>query len=608
VITSNKLSDVVYQVTHSKVFTFTTGSSSGTAPKVSATSPSEGAVLLSSAYSGGTISFTFDQTVELEPYSTVTATPVNGSEATASAKTGAPRDPNNSLVVGDDDKTVSFDYSEDQLKYDLYYKVVIPANTVVGVGGLPNASDITLTFKMSPKSGSLVSSPQSITYPYTWDMTKLGPVTTTASDLSNCTDSNGTSDGNIDKSKTSRWIQGENDGEYYNYWKNDMSSFPQGDVLSYNYNETEKEIKEYAGLRWSLASCNSTAAKTRVKIKKNNNDYYLVIQGNTHYLTIPNVPKGDLYISLAHADVFNVNSPNAVFTQGGMSGDNTKAEPTNTDKVYILNVTSAGDVSFCLDDVYFNKIAVATEEKEITSVGYATNARSYPVDYTLDGEFLSSGLTAYQVTGASNGVVTTQAVSYVPATTGANQKYGVMIAGSAGKWPLFTTDVNSTTEEMTDNKLIGAYPVAEPTGNLVQKVDNYYNYILSNGGHTVKYLTDEDNEDGKVTVAVEGLGFYLVMKSGTVIAENQTYSDQAALPYSAYLQLGEKLVVHQGMGTSSSARQFFAIDFMEEATGVKDVNRSKLYDSDGYYSMQGVKVSKPGKGLYIHHGKKIYVK
>ncbi len=620
VITSKELNSTIYHVTHTKVFTFKTGSASGTAPHVTETTPSPNVELSASThYDGGTISFTFDKSVEIEPYSTVNATPVNGSEATASGKTEAPgTTPKNPLIISDDKKTVSFHYSTDGLKYDLYYEVVIPANTVVSDGGTPNGDPIILRFKMGKKQSSLVGTKVfegygdgPIYHPYTWNFTNIGTnESTTLIDLASETTG--------DKYITSRWQKNVNSNSYGNYvadQENKDPKFPQGDVLSYEKNSQNMEIKEASGLRWSLTK-RFGSGKNRVQIPVSKDSENapergtgLHITGNTHYLTIPDVPaNAKLYIKANKSDMFNINSPNATFVQGAANGDETftKGAKTSSSMVYIINCTG-GDVSFCLDDVYFEMIAVATEEKTITDVLYATNARSYPVDYSLDEAFLGTGVTAYKITGVSGNSVVTSPVTRVPATTNTNQYNGVMLHGNAGSWPLFTLDVNSTTETFTDNKLIGVVS-GSTTGALDQKTGNNYNYLLATGGYSVKY--EDGAETGSVNDdIVNQLGFYLVLKNGTKLSDGSTYSAEEPNDNTAYLQLPEKYVVHNQIG-SSSARQFFYIDFDDHATHVNAVrsNSSIKTSNDAYYSPQGVRVLKPTKGLYIHNGKKIIVK
>ena len=55
---------------------------------------------------------------------------------------------------------------------------------------------------------------------------------------------------------------------------------------------------------------------------------------------------------------------------------------------------------------------------------------------------------------------------------------------------------------------------------------------------------------------------------------------------------------------AESTAKFFGLD--GEATGINSVKTAK---ADGaYYTLEGVKATKPVKGLYIHNGKKIVVK
>lgn len=63
----------------------------------------------------------------------------------------------------------------------------------------------------------------------------------------------------------------------------------------------------------------------------------------------------------------------------------------------------------------------------------------------------------------------------------------------------------------------------------------------------------------------------------------------------------------------AKAMSFFVLDDEEsrnsEATGIKTTQVEKVSGDDAYYTMQGVKVSRPtSNGIYIHNGKKIVVK
>lgn len=573
---------------HDKTFVFKTATSSGTEPHLTESYPAnmqKGGI----NYSGGTITMTFDQAVEIAPYTTINVIPVNGSEDTAHGATVLEGDPAKNFTLWSDNenpRTIYFNYVEDGLRYDLWMDVVIPANAIIGSGGTPNTSEIRIRFKMDKKSSSLVNSMEFDDYPYTWNFGNIASTTNSALETANT------------NKNYSRWYRFDN--SYCNYTTNSLY-FPQGEVLSYNDGSNDIEIKEVSGIRWSLVQRDRTSASNRIRLTGND----LSAIGGTHYLTIPDVPAGKLYIKARNSYKFDINTPGVTFIQGGQT-DNTKGATGGSDQVFIINVPTAGDVSFCIQDVHFKIIAVATQEKAISSVGYATNARDYSVDYTLDETLLGTGVTAYKITGVSGSSVVASPVTKVPATTTTNQYNGVMLHGSEGSWPLFTLDVNSTEETLTDNKLIGVVS-GEATGALDQKTGSNYNYVLSNGGYTVKYETGQTT--GKVVGEASGVGFYLLLKDGTVLANNSTYTKETPNDYTAYLQLGEQYVMHTEVGVSS-ARQFFSIDFGDETTDIKVIgsDSSKTTSDDAFYSLQGVRLDNPGKGIYIRNGKMVVVK
>ena len=76
------------------------------------------------------------------------------------------------------------------------------------------------------------------------------------------------------------------------------------------------------------------------------------------------------------------------------------------------------------------------------------------------------------------------------------QMQGVLLQGTSGDYPLFTWDVNRTTSDMTDNKLIGVSEVTANTPVLPQKDANgNYNYILANGGALIRYEFEGNDQD-----------------------------------------------------------------------------------------------------------------
>lgn len=594
-----------YKVTHSKVFTFTTGSSSGTAPYVIAngTAPAEGATIPGTAYSGGTISFTFDQKVELEPYSTVNATPINGREATASGTTRAPG-AENSLTVGSDGKTVSFNYETDGLKYDMYYEVVIPANTVVGAGGLPNASPITLHFRMGTNRDATPVNASSF-YPHTWDFNKFGDHTasgTTAYNLvNNCGDPK-TADKNINS------LHQTTDQGYTIYTTKAQAGygFDQGNDVYFNNKNGEKEVMdEFEGIRISLVSSRSDRFEIRDVTSNGGSTnadgtkkWQFRMNGNTHYMALSNVPAGKLYMVVGSNALIGINSPNAHFVEDDKflattHESNTKITNTNGTKKLVLNVTEAGDVTFCLANFTCDKIAVAEDEKTFKS-GYAESGKTYATDrltydvrYDLLNAFTDHIVKAYYVTGivdnAEDNTATINAREVTYGVAGADE--GVILLYQAGvaadtNVPVFKADVNSAEQSGQTNEL---KVIESNTTTVPTPADDCYMYVLSNKGSKS-----------------DGVAFYRYT--------GNTFSDRAA-----YLEV-PKYMVNPSIsgGSARSFRMVFYNEDGSETTVIRTVEKDgvteKAEQAGGYYDLRGQRLAKPNKrGLYIKNGKKVYV-
>ena len=592
VITSKEFGGTIYKLTHTKVFTFKTGSASGTAPTVVSTTPVAGDELNASVrYAQGTISFTFDQDVELEPYSTVNATPINGSEATAHGSTGAPGAAN-TLTVGSDGRTVSFSYSADELKYDLYYEVVIPVNTVVGAGGTPNTEPITLRFKMG-KHPNATAVDAATFYPHTWDFCKFGDSNTQGTTAWNIINKCG--EPGEGRRVNSLYFNNNS----YTTKNQEGYGFDQGnDIYFHGRENVDDSMDEFQGIRVSLVQSRSN----RFEIRKENGSnadgtdkWSFRMIGNTHYLTLSNVPQGKLYMVMSGKRI-GINSPNATFES--VDGE---AQPENTTVLKIgdglrkvaIDVATAGDVSFCVYDFTCEKIGVAKDEKTFkpafaeSEKTYATDRVGYDVRYDLLNAFTGHNVKAYYVTSMTDnpadntGTVT---VTEVP-TTVAKADQGVMViyqnaVNSETTVPVFKTDVNSPAETGTTNllKVINAGQTALPT-----VAADHCMYVLSNQGSKSS-----------------GISFYRYTGS--------TFSERAA-----YLEVPKSWVEPVAGGAVRTIRLAFAGDDDSQATQVGSIEAAgvnECYEADGsLYDLRGQRVVSPSRsGLYIKGGKKVYVK
>ncbi len=180
----------------------------------------------------------------------------------------------------------------------------------------------------------------------------------------------------------------------------------------------------------------------------------------------------------------------------------------------------------------------------ITSAGYATFAPAGNVT-------IPSDVTAYTVkVNEDNSTITLNAIAADAVLPAGN---GVLVAGADGEHT-FTGTLDDATV-LTDNDL----KVAD--GTTVADGTQYGLAML----------------EGKV-------GFYKI-KSGDTMAEGK-----------AYLQVNS---------ADAAKMSFFALD--GETTDINAVETSKAADN-AFYTLQGVRVAKPSKGLYIMGGKKVIVK
>lgn len=596
-----------YSVTTLKEFIFTTGAIAGSEPIKSSTNPVENAIV---SVRSGNIYFTFDQVVELEPFSEVYATPINGNEATANGKTGL--DVTNftdcSLKVSESDaKTIYFPYSTDQLKYDLYYRVVIPANTVIGTGGKPNSAPIELNFRMG-KNPSASEVTASTFYPHTWDFCKFGNQSTVGTTAYNII--NGSRDPGSGYRINSLYSGTEDDYTTYKTKNQSGYGFDQGANIYFNYkyaegSATQDNMDEFEGIRISLVDTRSNRFEIRnvtsnggTKNTDGTDKWIFRMNGNTHYMTLSNVPAGKLYM-VVNSKLLGINSPNATFEENtafiATTHDNNK-RITNTNglRKLVLNVSEAGDVVFCVGDFSCEKIGVAEDEKTFRSdyaesgETYATDRLTYDVRYDLLNAFTDHDVKAYYVSSMENNTAdntaTITATEVTDKVAMANEGVMVLYQGevsSSTTVPIFKTDVNSPATE-ADNQL---KVISSGSTSLPSIGSDYYMYVLSNKG-----------------ARSSGISFYRYTGS--------TFSDRAA-----YLEV-PKSWVEPAPASGAGARAFrlvFQDEDGSETTAIRTIETAGVSEyfelDDNIYNLRGMRVEKPSKhGLYIKGGKKVYMK
>ncbi len=189
---------------------------------------------------------------------------------------------------------------------------------------------------------------------------------------------------------------------------------------------------------------------------------------------------------------------------------------------------------------------VPIETVTVGTAGYATYASDNDLDFT------DSNIKAYIAKAKNDGSGVTFERKYkIPAGT------GVLLYKDGG-----ATEYIPVTTESTDDVTYNVF--VRGTGeNVASVVGNMYNYILNKVNNVV--------------------GFYKA--AGNKVAKNR-----------AYIQVE----------SASFAKDFISMPgFDDSTTGVTEVNGSGLMVNGPVYDLQGRRVEKPGKGLYIVNGKKV---
>jgi hypothetical protein len=225
--------------------------------------------------------------------------------------------------------------------------------------------------------------------------------------------------------------------------------------------------------------------------------------------------------------------------------------------------------------------AGSTETITVSAAGQVPYFNSQSLDFSSLDE---QGVKAYTATGYDygTGTIWLTRVKQVPAKT------GILIMAPQGEYPVPTASVTSVYENM--------FKGSESAQTIYQHEDidgkDYINYYLSKGD--------------------AGVGFYRVTKEdGVSLGANRCY-----LPILNMDAAGTR--------SASSAKSQIAFREADEVIGIP-LFRGIGGDEDGttsirnltpalsegegeWYTLQGQRVAKPGKGVYIRNGKKVVIK
>ncbi len=363
------------------------------------------------------------------------------------------------------------------------------------------------------------------------------------------------------------------------------------------------------------------------------NDYYIYIKSSHKPTTITNVTDRS-----SDEEV-----PTGVYKYQFSANANAEFTFTSDDKatdgqlgVYTTNATPDSYRKYT--DIY--AIAVTKDFKtlkRLNGVGWATESRSYDVDYTLNELLTTRPMQAYSVIARSSNpiysvdktktTVRLQDRNYVvPAKQGLVLKQAENSPGADGSTytvrlfvPAVTTaiepDYSFTNNLMRPNLTAREFTTeCEDADGTENASGAYVRFILSD-----KYMTWRKEGDNAATYDehfVTGTvpGFYRMHKftnttydSGTLTGGNRN----TLAANKAYLLLRAENLNYPLWNSSSPARRF---DFVgiEGVSDMEDItdNQDNLFDN-GTYNLRGQKVNDDGilpPGIYIRNGKKIIVK
>lgn len=410
------------------------------------------------------------------------------------------------------------------------------------------------------------------TYPYTWDFKKSkdGSFTSTSSDLGLWSDVTPTGKKKQYKLTRDSWNCVLGDELRYA----DGSVVPDAKGLGFSANRDSKKS--------TLTYCQG--------------DYLNFAGADADMIHIPTVPKGyKVYMLIKNGN-------------GSVKVDNQELKPTingvtgltdiNFNKSYggsdwkIYTIDGADKtIDVALSNVQLKVVAVTNAFKNFNHLdgmdkSYATEYRDMAERYDLTELFTNgvSPVTAYYVSAVNDKLATTQKIDVAPKNTGVVLVTNATNNAAPQNVPLFVPDVNSKTDEATNNMLKGvltAQTVTAPGQNNVNYFFTPYYYNTDEGGNT------SETQHTKGTLA-----FY-----------RQINNDQTQLGANkAYLQIPK----------SASAKQYIFLSFIENGDAATAILLPQAYagEKDVYYTLSGQRLPQRPvmPGIYVRNGKKILVK
>lgn len=157
---------------------------------------------------------------------------------------------------------------------------------------------------------------------------------------------------------------------------------------------------------------------------------------------------------------------------------------------------------------------------------------------------------------------------------------------------VMTVTVNDDKTSITLNKIDAGTVIPANTGILVKAAQGNHDFVVTSDEGTK--LENNSLVAATEPVTSDGAGYFALTQQSDGKVGFAVVANKVVIPAGkAYLSV-----------PAAPNAKFFGLD--GEATGINSVKTAK---ADGaYYTLEGVKTTKPVKGIYIHNGKKIVVK
>ena len=238
---------------------------------------------------------------------------------------------------------------------------------------------------------------------------------------------------------------------------------------------------------------------------------------------------------------------------------------------------------------------------------------SLPINRSSAAKEYSTTLTLYETTkiglsGYTTSTGTNQSADldyiYIQRTGDATETVSVSEAGFATyattnnvvvpndeNVKVMTVKVNDDNSTITLNDVAAGTVIPANTGILVKAAQGNHDFVVTS--EAGKDLTNNDLKAATIDETSNGTTYFALTKIGDKVGFALVENGIVIPAGKAYLEVPGAL-----------GAKFFSLD--GEATGINSVKTAK---ADGaYYTLEGVKTTKPVKGIYIHNGKKIVVK